>query len=99
MIHLRKATLWLPALLLVTGLAIPAVVGGGSGRPPAATDAEEPTYAGKTAVEWHALAMASLEGAYCSACGEVQTRNDVYLVQNRTRPILCRGCNRILYQP
>lgn len=43
--------------------------------------------------------MAALEGAYCSACGEVQTRNDVYVVQNRTRPVHCRGCNRILYQP
>lgn len=44
-------------------------------------------------------AMSALEGAYCSACGEVQTRNDVYAVQNRTRLVLCRGCNRILYQP
>jgi len=43
--------------------------------------------------------MASLEGNYCSACGDVQTRNDVYAVQNRTRPVLCGGCNRILYQP
>ena len=43
--------------------------------------------------------MAALEGAYCSACGEAQTRNDVYLTQNRTRPVLCRGCNRILFQP
>jgi predicted nucleic acid-binding Zn-ribbon protein len=43
--------------------------------------------------------MAALEGAYCSACGDVQTRNDVYAVQNRTRPVLCGGCNRILYQP
>jgi hypothetical protein len=43
--------------------------------------------------------MAALEGAYCSACGDVQTRNDVYAVQNRTRPVFCGGCNRILYQP
>lgn len=43
--------------------------------------------------------MSHLEGAYCSGCGEVQTRNDVYAAQNRTRPVLCRGCNRILYQP
>ncbi len=43
-------------------------------------------------------AMSSLEGAYCSACGDVQTRNDVYAAQNRTRPVLCGGCNRILYQ-
>jgi len=45
------------------------------------------------------LGMSSLEGAYCSACGDVQTRNDVYAVQNRTRPVQCSGCNRILYQP
>jgi hypothetical protein len=44
-------------------------------------------------------AMAALEGAYCGGCGENQTKNDVYAVQNRTRPVLCRGCNRILYQP
>jgi len=43
--------------------------------------------------------MSPIEGAYCSACGEVQTRNDVYAVQNRTRPIQCAGCNRFLYQP
>ena len=43
--------------------------------------------------------MAPIEGAYCSACGEVQTRNDVYAVQNRTRPVQCNGCNRFLYQP
>jgi predicted nucleic acid-binding Zn-ribbon protein len=45
------------------------------------------------------LAMSALEGSYCSACGDMQTRNDVYAVQNRTRPILCRACNRLLYQP
>jgi predicted nucleic acid-binding Zn-ribbon protein len=43
--------------------------------------------------------MSALEGAYCSACGEGQTRNDVYAVQNRTRPVLCVGCSRILFQP
>jgi predicted nucleic acid-binding Zn-ribbon protein len=42
--------------------------------------------------------MSNLEGAYCGGCGEMQTRNDVYAVQNRTRIVLCRGCNRILYQ-
>ena len=44
-------------------------------------------------------AMSPLEGAYCSACGDAQTRNDMYAVQNRTRPVQCKGCNRILYQP
>ena len=43
--------------------------------------------------------MAALEGNYCTGCGEVQTRNDVYVVQNRTRLVLCRSCNRILFQP
>lgn len=41
--------------------------------------------------------MAVLEGAYCSACGDLQTRNDVYAVQNRTRLVPCKGCNRILF--
>jgi predicted nucleic acid-binding Zn-ribbon protein len=43
--------------------------------------------------------MSPIEGAYCSACGEGQTRNDVYAVQNRTRPVECAGCQRFLYQP
>ncbi|MDA1195644.1 MAG: hypothetical protein O2894_10735 [Planctomycetota bacterium] len=42
--------------------------------------------------------MAALEGAYCTGCGELQTRNDVYLVQNRARLVPCRACNRILFQ-
>ena len=41
--------------------------------------------------------MSPIEGAYCSACGEVQTRNDVYAVQNRTRLVACTSCSRILY--
>lgn len=44
-------------------------------------------------------AMSALEGEFCSACGERQTRNDVYLVQNRSRLVVCRACNRILFQP
>ena len=42
--------------------------------------------------------MAALEGQYCSSCGELQTRNDVYAVQNRARLVPCKSCNRILYQ-
>jgi len=41
--------------------------------------------------------LAALEGTYCGACGDVQTKNDVYAVQNRTRLVPCKGCNRILY--
>ena len=44
-------------------------------------------------------AMSALEGEFCSACGERQTRNDVYVVQNRSRLVVCRACNRILFQP
>ncbi len=44
-------------------------------------------------------AMSALEGEFCSACGERQTRNEVYNVQNRTRLIVCRACSRILFQP
>ena len=44
-------------------------------------------------------AMSALEGDFCSACGDRQTRNDVYVVQNRSRLVVCRACNRILFQP
>lgn len=60
--QLRRATLALPVILIAIGLAVPAVVGGGGSRPPAATSGQKARYAGKTASEWHALAMASLEG-------------------------------------
>ncbi len=40
----------------------------------------------------------SLEGQYCRACGEPQTRNDVYAVQNRARIVYCRACNVMLLQ-
>lgn len=43
--------------------------------------------------------LAPLEGTYCSACGDLQTRNDVYIVQNRTRLMPCKGCNCLLYLP
>jgi len=41
-------------------------------------------------------ALAVLDGEYCSACMERLTRNDVFAVQNCSRLIQCRGCNRIL---
>jgi predicted nucleic acid-binding Zn-ribbon protein len=41
-------------------------------------------------------ALATVEGEYCSGCGERQTRNDLYAVENRTRIVTCKGCNRIL---
>lgn len=41
-------------------------------------------------------ALAMLDGEYCSACMERLTRNDVFSVQNRSRLVQCRGCNRIL---
>jgi len=41
-------------------------------------------------------ALALLDGEYCSACMERLTRNDVFAVQNRSRLVQCRGCNRIL---
>ena len=42
-------------------------------------------------------ALSPLEGNYCSACGDLQTRNDVYAAQNRTRLVPCKTCNRILF--
>ncbi len=39
---------------------------------------------------------AMIEGQYCGACGEPQTRNDVYAVQNRARIVNCRACNVML---
>ena len=41
---------------------------------------------------------APLEGEYCGACGEPQTRNDVYAVQNRARIVNCRARNVMLLQ-
>lgn len=40
--------------------------------------------------------LAAVEGEYCSGCGERQTRNDLYAVENKTRIVSCKGCNRIL---
>lgn len=60
--RLRKATLALPAILIAAGLAVPAMVGVGGNRAPEPRDANEVRYAGRTADEWHALAMASLDG-------------------------------------
>lgn len=44
-------------------------------------------------------ALAALEGEYCSGCGERQTRNDLYAVENKTRIVTCKACNRILVSP
>ena len=41
-------------------------------------------------------ALAPIDGEYCSACMERLTRNDVFAVQNRSRLVQCRGCNRVL---
>jgi uncharacterized protein len=41
-------------------------------------------------------ALAAVEGEYCSGCGERQTKNDLYAVQNSTRVVTCKACNRIL---
>lgn len=43
--------------------------------------------------------LAAVEGEYCSGCGERQTRNDLYAVENKTRIVTCKGCNRILVTP
>lgn len=42
---------------------------------------------------------AILEGAYCGACGDMLTKNEVYSVQNRTRLVFCRSCMTLLYLP
>ena len=45
-------------------------------------------------------ALASVvEVDYCSGCQERQTRNDIYAVENVTRVVVCKGCNRILCAP
>lgn len=42
-------------------------------------------------------ALASVvEVDFCSGCQERQTRNDIYAVENVTRVVVCKGCNRIL---
>ncbi len=42
---------------------------------------------------------ATLEGAYCGACGDMLVRNEVYAVQNRTRIVFCRSCTSLLLLP
>jgi hypothetical protein len=59
MTRLRKATLALPVLLIVAGLAVPVVVDGGSSRPPAPP--AKARYAGRTADEWRSMGAAALE--------------------------------------
>lgn len=59
--RLRKATIALPVVLVAAGLAIPVIVDGGAGRPPA-PPAAEARYAGRSATEWRALAAAALDG-------------------------------------
>ncbi len=40
--------------------------------------------------------LSYLEGEYCGACMERLTKNDVFAVQNQTRLVVCRGCNRVV---
>jgi uncharacterized protein len=44
-------------------------------------------------------ALAAVEVEYCSGCQERLTRNDIYAVENMTRVVSCKGCNRILCAP
>jgi predicted nucleic acid-binding Zn-ribbon protein len=44
-------------------------------------------------------ALARVEVEYCSGCQERLTRNDIYAVENVTRVVSCKGCNRILCVP
>lgn len=44
-------------------------------------------------------ALATVEVEYCSGCQERLTRNDIYAVENMTRIVSCKGCNRILCAP
>lgn len=41
-------------------------------------------------------ALAHVEGEYCTGCGERQTRNDLYAIENFTRVVTCKSCNRVL---
>lgn len=43
--------------------------------------------------------MAHVEGEYCTGCGERQTRNDLYAIENATRVVTCKSCNRLLVTP
>lgn len=43
--------------------------------------------------------LSSVEHEYCAACQERQTRNDLYAVENLTRVVSCKACNRILCAP
>jgi hypothetical protein len=41
-------------------------------------------------------ALCGVDGEYCAGCQERQTRNDLYAVENVTRVVVCKSCNRIL---
>jgi predicted nucleic acid-binding Zn-ribbon protein len=56
----------------------------------------EPMQAYERVRDSRGIALAVLDGEYCSACMERLTRNDVFAVQNTSRLIVCRGCNRLL---
>ncbi len=43
--------------------------------------------------------LSTVEHEYCAACQERQTRNDLYAVENMTRIVSCKACNRILCLP
>jgi|GEM_PF-2786961 len=43
--------------------------------------------------------LSTVEHEYCAACQERQTRNDLYAVENMTRVVACKACNRILCLP
>jgi predicted nucleic acid-binding Zn-ribbon protein len=42
-------------------------------------------------------ALSSVEGEYCGGCMERLTKNDVIAVQNGSRLVICKACNRILF--
>lgn len=43
--------------------------------------------------------LAHVENDYCTGCGERQTRNDLYAIENATRVVSCKSCNRVLVAP
>jgi len=76
--HPVRGTALLPVAIIVLGVLIPLLLGGGRDAPRSTGEMEEPTFRGRTADEWSALAEEALErGAYALALGFIKTAEKV----------------------
>ncbi len=72
--HPVRGTALLPVAIIVLGVLIPLLLGGGGDAPRSTGEMEEPTFRGRTADEWSALAEEAIErGAYARSLGFITT--------------------------